>query len=108
MQKSVIIMQQNSAHFEEGIVRSIQSAWQTFDEWQSRMSTSVQETWRHMGVTMAQVVPDREWVSFAARSDHLLDPETPLRNPDVSVHAFVLVCSESSSSRDPGLLRPCR
>lgn len=87
LQKSVIIMQQNSAHFEEGIVRSIQSAWQTFDEWQSRMSTSVQETWRHMGVTMAQVVPEREWVSFAARSDHLLDPETPLRNPDVRTEA---------------------
>ncbi len=82
LQKSIIIMQQNSAHFEEGIVRSIQSAWQTFDEWQSRMSTSVQETWRTLGVNMAQLMPDREWISFAARSDHLLDPETPLRNPD--------------------------
>jgi len=82
LQKSIVIMQQNSAHFEEGIVRSIQSAWQTFDEWQSRMSTSVQETWRHLGVNMAQLMPDREWISFAARSDHLLDPETPLRNPD--------------------------
>ncbi len=84
LQKSIIIMQQNSAHFEEGIVRSIQSAWQTFDEWQARMSTSVQETWRHLGVNMAQLMPDREWIAFAARSDHLLDPETPLRNPDVS------------------------
>ena len=83
LQKSVVIMQQNSAHFEEGIVRSIQSAWATFDEWQSRMSTSVQETWRHLGVNMAQLMPDREWISFAARSDHLLDPETPLRNPDM-------------------------
>lgn len=83
LQKSIIIMQQNSAHFEEGIVRSIQSAWQTFDEWQSRMSTSVQETWRQLGVNMAQLMPDREWISFAARSDHLLDPETPLRNPDM-------------------------
>jgi len=82
LQKSIIIMQQNSAHFEEGIVRSIQSAWQTFDEWQSRMSTSVQETWRTLGVNMAQLMPDREWIAFAARSDHLLDPETPLRNPD--------------------------
>lgn len=81
-------MQQNSAHFEEGIVRSIQSAWQTFDEWQSRMSTSVQETWRHLGVNMAQLMPDREWISFAARSDHLLDPETPLRNPDVSCSLY--------------------
>lgn len=76
-------MQQNSAHFEEGIVRSIQSAWSTFDEWQSRMSSSVQETWRQLGVNMSQLMPDREWISFAARSDHLLDPETPLRNPDM-------------------------
>ncbi|WOO86167.1 Cytoskeletal signaling protein slm1 [Vanrija pseudolonga] len=82
LQKSIVIMQQNSAHFEEGIVRSIQSAWSTFDEWQSRMSVSVQETWRQLGVNMAQLMPDREWISFAARSDHLLDPETPLRNPD--------------------------
>jgi len=83
LQKSIVIMQQNSAHFEEGIVRSIQSAWSTFDEWQSRMSTSVQDTWRQLGVNMAQLMPDREWVAFAARSDHLLDPETPLRNPDM-------------------------
>lgn len=82
LQKSIIIMQQNSAHFEEGIVRSIQSAWSTFDEWQSRMSTSVQDTWRQLGVNMSQLMPDREWISFAARSDHLLDPETPLRSPD--------------------------
>jgi hypothetical protein len=32
LQKSIIIIQQNSAHFEEGNVRVIQSAWQTFDE----------------------------------------------------------------------------
>ena len=29
LQKSIIIMQQNSAHFEEGVVRSLQTAWQT-------------------------------------------------------------------------------
>jgi len=75
-------MQQNSAHFEEGIVRSLQSAWQTFDEWQSRMDASVQETWRVLGQHMSSLAPDREWIAFAARSDHLLDPETPLRNPD--------------------------
>ena len=82
LQKSIIIMQQNSAHFEEGIVRAIQSAWQTFDEWQSRMSASVQDTWRVLGTHMASLAPDREWISFSARSDHLLDPETPLRNPE--------------------------
>ncbi|KAI0058782.1 hypothetical protein BV25DRAFT_1810259 [Artomyces pyxidatus] len=82
LQKSIIIMQQNSAHFEEGIVRAIQSAWQTFDEWQSRMSDSVQETWRTLGAHMASIPADHEWISFSARSDHLLDPETPLRNPE--------------------------
>ena len=71
LQKSIIIMQQNSAHFEEGIVRAIQSAWQTFDEWQSRMSVSVQDTWRLLGGQMAELAPDREWLTFSARSDLL-------------------------------------
>lgn len=86
LQKSIIIMQQNSAHFEEGIVRAIQSAWQTYDEWQSRMSSSVQDTWRVLGEAMSSLSPDREWISFSARSDHLLDPETPLRNPETVVY----------------------
>lgn len=82
LQKSIIIMQQNSAHFEEGVVRSVQSAWQTFDEWQSRMSTQIQETWKTMSLSMASLPADREWISFSARSDHLIDPDTPLRNPE--------------------------
>lgn len=82
LQKSIIIMQQNSAHFEEGVVRAIQSAWQTFDEWQSRMNNSVQDVWRGLGTQMASLAPDREWISFSARSDHLIDPDTPLRNPE--------------------------
>ncbi|KAF8554019.1 hypothetical protein OG21DRAFT_1603770 [Imleria badia] len=86
LQKSIIIMQQNSAHFEEGIVRAIQSAWQTYDEWHSRMSSSVQETWRVLGEAMSSLSPDREWISFSARSDHLLDPETPLRNPETIIY----------------------
>jgi len=77
LQKSIIIMQQNSAHFEEGVVRSVQSAWQTFDEWQSRMATSVQDTWKLLGQSMGSLPPDHEWISFAGRSDHLLDPDTP-------------------------------
>ncbi|KAF9522447.1 hypothetical protein CPB83DRAFT_864422 [Crepidotus variabilis] len=81
LQKSIVMMQQNSAHFEEGIVRSIQSAWQTFDEWQSRASTASQEVFRSLTTHMASLAPDREWIQFAARSDHLLDPETPLRDP---------------------------
>ena len=82
LQKSIIIMQQNSAHFEEGIVRAIQSAWQTFDEWHSRMDAAIQDTWRTVGAQMASLAPDREWISFSSRSDHLLDPDTPLRNPE--------------------------
>lgn len=82
LQKSIIIMQQNSAHFEEGIVRSLQSAWQTFDEWSGRMSAQVQDTWLGLGVTMRSLQPNSEWIAFAARSDHLIDPDTPLRNPE--------------------------
>ncbi|KAG5642252.1 hypothetical protein DXG03_003353 [Asterophora parasitica] len=82
LQKSIIIMQQNSAHFEEGIVRSLQSAWQTFDEWQARSSVATQDTYRGLSARMAALAPDREWISFSARSDHLLDPDTPLRNPE--------------------------
>lgn len=36
LQKSIIIMQQNSEHFEEGVIRAIQTAWETFDNWSSR------------------------------------------------------------------------
>ncbi|KXN82120.1 Cytoskeletal signaling protein slm1 [Leucoagaricus sp. SymC.cos] len=81
LQKSIIVMQQNSAHFETGIVRAIQSAWQTFDEWLARASSSNQETYRSLSAHMASLPADLEWISFAARSDHLLDPETPLRDP---------------------------
>jgi hypothetical protein len=83
LQKSIVIMQQNSAHFEEGIVRSIQSAWQTFDEWQSRASVASQEIFRTLSAHLASLAPDREWIQFAARSDHLLDPDTPLRDPEL-------------------------
>jgi hypothetical protein len=82
LQKSIVIMQQNSAHFEEGIVRALQSAWQTYDEWQTRASHSNQEALRSLSTSIASLAPDREWISFAARSDHLLDPDTPLRNPE--------------------------
>lgn len=83
LQKSIIIMQQNSAQFEEGITSSLQSAWSTFDEWQSRMSYEVQESWRGMGSMMSSLEPDAEWLAFADRTDHLLDPETPLRSHDL-------------------------
>ncbi|BGP13461.1 hypothetical protein JCM10213_001785 [Rhodosporidiobolus nylandii] len=81
LQKSIIIMQQNSEHFEEGVVRAIQMAWQTFDEWNARASSQVQETWATMGQLMRSVAPTTEWIAFASRSEYLLDPETPLRNP---------------------------
>jgi hypothetical protein len=81
LQKSIVIMQQNSAHFEAGLVRAVQSAWATFDEWNARMATSVGDTWRGLGAQLAGLEPDREWIEFAARSDQLVDPDTPLRDP---------------------------
>ncbi|KIM35971.1 hypothetical protein M413DRAFT_449438 [Hebeloma cylindrosporum] len=83
LHKSIIIMQQNSAHFEEGIVRSIQSAWATFDEWKTRASVASQEIFASLSAHLAALPADREWIQFAARSDHLLHPETPLRDPQL-------------------------
>ena len=83
LQKSIVMMQQNSAHFEEGIVRSIQSAWQTFDEWQSRASAASQDIFRSLSTHLASLAPNREWIQFSARSDHLLEPDTPLRDPEL-------------------------
>ena len=83
LQKSIIIIQQSSAHFEESLIRSIQSAWATYDEWLSRSSVTVQGIWRGLADQMNALEADREWLAFAARTDHLLDPETPLRSPDV-------------------------
>ncbi|KAL1741290.1 hypothetical protein HDZ31DRAFT_45755 [Schizophyllum fasciatum] len=89
LQKSIIIIQQNSAHFEEGIVRAIQSAWQTYSEWQSRASAAIQEVHVALAAQMASLAPDREWIAFSARSDHLLDPDTPLRKPDHIVYPLM-------------------
>lgn len=86
LQKSIIIMQQNSAHFEEGIVRAIQSAWATFAEWRERSAGAVADAWNGLDINMSALAPDREWIAFAAREDHLLDPETPLRNPTTIVY----------------------
>lgn len=86
LQKSIIIIQQSSAHFEESLIRSIQSAWATYDEWLSRSSVTIQGIWRGLADQMNALEADREWLSFAARTDHLLDPETPLRSPDVIVY----------------------
>src|ERR1700712_2883197 len=34
-----------------------------------------------MGQQMRSVAPTPEWIAFASRSEYLLDPDTPLRNP---------------------------
>ncbi|KAG6816612.1 hypothetical protein H0H87_004618 [Tephrocybe sp. NHM501043] len=96
LQKSIIIMQQSSADFESGIVRALQSAWATYTEWASRSALAIQSSSASLAGLFSALAPDREWISFAGRADHLLDPETPLRDPtminypskdDPSVHA---------------------
>ena len=42
-------------------------------EWQSRM-------WAFPWHSYGQHPPDHEWISFSARSNHLLDPDAPLWN----------------------------
>ncbi|KAJ7347263.1 hypothetical protein DFH08DRAFT_1002010 [Mycena albidolilacea] len=82
LQKSILAMQQNSANFEEAIVRALQSAWQTYDEWQGRTNAAIAGTHMALSAHVARLPPDREWTAFRARHpDHLLDPATPARDP---------------------------
>lgn len=46
------------------------------------MAGQVQEIWAQLAVLMRSVQPTTEWIAFASRTDHLLDPDTPLRNPE--------------------------
>ncbi|KAH9926523.1 hypothetical protein B0H21DRAFT_894979 [Amylocystis lapponica] len=81
LQKSLLLTQSSSALFEASLIQALQSAWATFAEWRSRMDVSVRDTWSTLEHDMGALPPDREWIAFAAREDHLVDPETPLRDP---------------------------
>jgi hypothetical protein len=83
LQKSIVMMQQNSAHFEEGIVKAIQSAWATYDEWKARATSNAATIHATIGAQLRTLAPDQEWIQFAARSPHLLHPDTPLRDPSL-------------------------
>ncbi|KAI0701232.1 hypothetical protein BC835DRAFT_1303818 [Cytidiella melzeri] len=81
LQKSILLTQSSSALFEASLIQAIQSAWATYEEWRSRMDTGIQDIWKSLERSMSALAPDREWIAFAAREDHLIDPETPLRDP---------------------------
>ncbi|KAJ6540575.1 hypothetical protein B0H19DRAFT_1313269 [Mycena capillaripes] len=75
------LTKQNSANFEEAIVRALQSAWQTYDE-QGRTNAAIAGTHTALSAHVARLPPDREWAAFNARyADHLIDPATPARDP---------------------------
>ncbi|KAI0077784.1 hypothetical protein K474DRAFT_1684095 [Panus rudis PR-1116 ss-1] len=80
LQKSLLLTQSSSAMFESALIQALQSAWATFSEWRTRMDTQVGNIWASLEQAMSAVPPDREWIAFAAREDHLVDPETPLRD----------------------------
>lgn len=46
------------------------------------MSSQVGDIWTQLGVLFRTVQPTTEWIAFSARTDALLDPDTPLRNPE--------------------------
>lgn len=81
LQKSLLLTQSSSALFEASLIQALQSAWSTYEEWRSRMDGMIQDTWKTLEQSMTTLAPDREWIAFAAREDHLIDPETPLRDP---------------------------
>ncbi|PCH35005.1 hypothetical protein WOLCODRAFT_155657 [Wolfiporia cocos MD-104 SS10] len=55
--------------------------WSTFSEWRNRMDASIRETYNTLEHDMSALPPDHEWIAFAAHEDHLVDPETPLQDP---------------------------
>jgi hypothetical protein len=79
-------MQQNAASFETTVVRDIQSTWKTFEDSQSRLSSSTHQIWKVVAKAMHNLVPDREWNHFSKHDKHLLDPETPLRDPEAIIY----------------------
>ncbi|KAJ3846185.1 hypothetical protein EV368DRAFT_77125 [Lentinula lateritia] len=81
LQKSIIITQANSAAFEEGIVQAIQGAWATYEEWRVRMAANIERHQTAVASAFAALDPTLEWVALSARTEHLLDPDTPLRDP---------------------------
>ncbi|KAI0346209.1 hypothetical protein BDW22DRAFT_1368551 [Trametopsis cervina] len=81
LQKSLLLTQSSSALFEASLIQALQSAWATYEEWRSRMDNGIQDIWKTLERSMSSLAPDREWIAFAAREDHLIDPETPLRDP---------------------------
>lgn len=82
LQKSLLLTQSSSALFEASLIQALQSAWATYEEWRSRMDSGIQDIWKTLERSMSSLAPDREWIAFAAREDHLIDPETPLRDPE--------------------------
>ncbi|OCH94846.1 hypothetical protein OBBRIDRAFT_788848 [Obba rivulosa] len=80
LQKSLLLTQSSSALFEASLIQALQSAWATFAEWRTRMDASIRDIWTGLERDMGALPPDREWIAFAAREDHLVDPETPLRD----------------------------
>ncbi|EMD33535.1 hypothetical protein CERSUDRAFT_87373 [Gelatoporia subvermispora B] len=80
LQKSLLLTQSSSALFEASLIQALQSAWATFAEWRTRMDASIRDVWTGLERDMGALPPDREWIAFAAREDHLVDPETPLRD----------------------------
>lgn len=82
LQKSLLLTQSSSALFEASLIQALQSAWATYEEWRSRMHVGLNDIWKGLEHSMSSLAPDREWIAFAAREDHLVDPETPLRDPE--------------------------
>ncbi|EGG04796.1 uncharacterized protein MELLADRAFT_64625 [Melampsora larici-populina 98AG31] len=79
LQKRKLIMQTNSAQFEEGLVRAIRSIWAVFHD--NRKSGEVYNRWVTSANLIDVISPTTQWEAFSSREDCLLDPDTPLRNP---------------------------
>ncbi|PCH36297.1 hypothetical protein WOLCODRAFT_157011 [Wolfiporia cocos MD-104 SS10] len=65
LQKLLLLTQSSSAVFEASPIQALH----------------IRETYNTLEHDMSALPPDREWIAFAAHEDHLVDPETPLQDP---------------------------
>lgn len=79
-------MQYESAVLEETVVQSIETIWARFAQHQADTYNSIQTHWTDLSKQMADLKPNKEWINFAAGTNCLLDPDTPLRSVDKIVY----------------------
>ncbi|KAI5886674.1 uncharacterized protein SCHCODRAFT_02104189 [Schizophyllum commune H4-8] len=81
LHNAILAAQAQSADFEGGIVRGINSAWSRYAQLHAQMVGAVQQVQTALAAQLGGLAPSAEWEAFKRRAEGHLDPKTPLRDP---------------------------